>query len=490
MYLCGKVLEHMKQIFGREFEKNILHSCIDSNSPEFIAVYGRRRIGKTFLIKTYFKGKFDFYMTGVFNSSLPDMLDYFHAQLEEYSGKTWEKPRSWMQAFRQLQAYLSSLKKSKIIVFIDELPWFDTPKSKFLSALELFWNGWGNSQSKLKFIVCGSATTWMTHKLIGDKGGLHNRVTRQLYLAPFNLHETETLLNARGVRWSRHQIVECYMVLGGVPFYLDKINKSQSLTQNIDRLFFHSAGELRMEYDMLFKSLFKESAIYKKVVELLAKKSMGMTREEILHSLHLPPGGTLSEVLQNLIVCDFVREYNAFGKNQRDKLYQLSDLFTLFYLKQVKGNLRHGGDFWRTQIDSPSHRAWSGYAFEQVCLHHIPQIKAALGIYGVQAAVSSWVGEEDGKKAGQIDLLIDRRDEVINLCEMKYSLNPYEITPTYMKHIVERVERFRKMTKTRKALHISFVTVNGLKRNKQSLLIQNEITAEDLFSGLYFLPNP
>lgn len=479
----------MKQLLGRIAEKNILQSCINSDSPEFVAVYGRRRIGKTFLIKTYFKEKFDFYMTGVFNSSLSDMLEYFHAQLEEYSGKKWTKPKSWMQAFRQLQTYLSSLKKECVIVFIDELPWFDTPRSKFFSALELFWNGWGSSQSKLKFIVCGSSTTWMTHKLIGDKGGLHNRVTRQLYLTPFNLYETELFLKAHGVRWNRHQIVECYMIFGGIPFYLEKIDKSKSLAHNIDRLFFHSAGELKMEYDMLFRSLFKESAVYKKVVELLAKKSMGMTREEILNTLHIPHGGTLSEVLQNLIVCDFIREYNAFGKSQRDKLYQLTDLFTLFYLKQAKGNLRNGSDFWRTHIDSPSHRAWSGYAFEQVCLHHIPQIKAALGILGIQTAVSSWVGEKKGNKIGQIDLLIDRRDQVVNLCEIKYSLNPYEITPAYMKHLTERTEMFREMTKTKKALHISFITINGLKHNKQWGLIQNEVTAEDLFNSLYFLPN-
>lgn len=473
----------MSHIVGRETEQEILQKCIDTNSPEFIVVYGRRRIGKTFLIKNFFKGKFDFYMTGSFNSTMEEQLDDFRTQLEEFSGHQWGKAKTWREAFRQLKEYLSSLKKNKLVVFIDELPWLDTPRSRFIGALELFWNSWGDSQKNLKFIVCGSSTTWMINKLIGDKGGLHNRVSRRIYLAPFNLCETEKMLQSNGVRWNRHQIVECYMAMGGTPFYLAKVDKSQSLSQNIDRLFFHRSGELRTEYDVLFRSLFKESEVYKRVVELLAKKSMGMTREEILAALKIPKGGTLSEIIQNLITCDFVREYNAFGKKQRDKLYQLTDLFTLFYLKQVKGNQSDGDDYWTTRIDSPSHRAWAGYAFEQVCLHHIPQIKSTLGISGIQSSVSSWIGDKNGKKLDQIDLIIDRRDEVINLCEMKYSLNQYDITPAYISHLNERTELFRAMTKTKKALHLTFITINGVKRNEQWGALQNEVTAEDLFKN-------
>ena len=468
-------------IIGREREQQILRECMESHSPEFVAVYGRRRIGKTFLIKQFFNGKFDFYMTGSFNSTSSQQLGDFKAQLEEYSKRKWAKPKNWREAFRQLKEYLSSLHKEQIVVFIDEMPWLDTPRSQFVSALELFWNSWGDSQNNLKFIVCGSATTWMTCKLLGDKGGLHNRVNRRLYLAPFNLHETELMLQSKGVTWSRHQMIECYMAMGGTPFYLAKVNKSLSLPQNIDRLFFHHTGELRTEYDILFKSLFKESTVYRRVVELLAKKAMGMTRTEIITALKISDSGALTEVLHNLITCDFIREYSAFGKIQRDKFYQLTDLFTLFYLKQVRGRQTDSENLWSSSIDSPSHRAWAGYAFEQVCLHHIPQIKAALGISGIQSSVSSWIADEGGKRVGQIDLLIDRRDEIINICEMKYSLNPYCITPAYMAHCNERAELFRRSTKTRKALHHTFITVNGVQHNEQWGMIQNEITAEDLF---------
>lgn len=473
----------MNHIIGREVEKDILQKCMDSDSPAFVAVYGRRRIGKTFLIKKFFGEKFDFYMTGSYNSSMSEQLGDFKKQLEKYSGRLWKKPKSWREAFGQLVDYLSSLKKDKVIVFIDELPWLDTPRSGFISALELFWNSWGDSRDNLKFIVCGSATTWMTDKLLGDKGGLHNRVNHRIYLRPFNLYETEQMLRSKGVKWEKHQIVECYMVMGGTPFYLDKIDRTQSLAQNIDRLFFHHAGELRTEYDVLFRSLFKESAIYRRIVELLARKSIGMTRDEIMESLGITYGGKLSEAIKNLIICDFVREYRAFGKKERDKLYQLTDLFTLFYLKQVKDNQMEDEGFWVSRINSPAHHAWSGYAFEQVCLHHIKQIKAALGISGVATQISSWIGMENGKKTGQIDLVIDRRDETINLCEMKYSRDEYDITPSYMRKLLNRMGDFRASTKTKKALHLTMVTVNGVKHNAQWNDIQNEVTVNQLFQN-------
>lgn len=474
-------MKSSQEIIGRNSEKIILKDCLDSNRPEFVAVYGRRRIGKTFLIKQFFKNKFDFYLTGVYESNLSESLALFNSQLSKYSGKEWPMAKNWMQAFGQLEKYLSSLKKKKIVVFIDELPWLDTPRSRFIRALEFFWNSWGDSQNNLKFIVCGSATTWMTDKLLGDKGGLHNRVTRRIYLAPFNLHDTESLLRANGVKWNRHQIVECYMIVGGTPFYLAKMDKKQSLSQNVDRLFFHHEGELRDEYEFLFRSLFKDSALYRRIVELLSEKSVGMTREEIMSSLKVSDGGNFSEAIKNLIKCDFIREYKSFGKRERDRLFQLSDLFTLFYIKQVKDYKLESEGFWLSNVNSPSQNSWSGYAFEQVCLHHIRQIKEALGISGVATEISSWIGMEDGKKTAQIDLVIDRKDETINLCEMKYSREEYDISPSYMRRMIDRIGKFRTSTKTKKALHLTMITVNGVRHNAQWNDLQNEVTADQLF---------
>ena len=291
-----------QKIIGRRKEIDVLMNCINSSKPEFIVVYGRRRVGKTFLVKQLLGDSFSFYMTGVYECPRSELLAYFQEQLKAYSGEKRPKPKTWFEAFAQLRDYLSKQPVDRpMVVFIDELPWLDTPKSNFLRALDLFWNGWASERDNMKLVVCGSATTWVTGKLLGDKGGLHNRVTRRLYLAPFSLSETAEFLSDRGVEWTKHQIAECYMVLGGTPYYLDMIDKSLGLPANVDKLFFEEGAELSKEYDILFRSLFKDAGIYRRIVEQLAKKSMGMTREQLAAAVKMSAGGKFSEALDNLV---------------------------------------------------------------------------------------------------------------------------------------------------------------------------------------------
>lgn len=335
------------KIIGRIREISELMECVDSEKPEFVAVYGRRRVGKTFLVKQLLGKEFCFYMTGIYKSGKTELLTYFKAQLEEYSGESRPRPKNWFDAFSQLRQYLKTIlsERERCVIFIDELPWFDTPKSDFLRALDLFWNGWASDQDRIKLIVCGSATTWMTGKLLGDKGGLHNRVTRKIYLAPFTLGETAEFLESKGVIWTRHQVAECYMALGGTPYYLDLIDKSLGLPQNIDHLFFEDGAELAKEYDILFRSLFKEASLYRRVVELLARQSRGMSRGELISALKLSSGGKMTEVLDNLINCDFLRKYSNFGSKSKDAIFQLTDMYTLFYLKFVKDRVGDDASF-------------------------------------------------------------------------------------------------------------------------------------------------
>ena len=472
-------------IIGRRLEKELLMDCVNSSKPEFVAIYGRRRVGKTFLVKQLLGNTFCFYMTGVYECPRSELMAYFQEQLLAYSGEKRPKPKSWFEAFSQLRDYLCKLPADRpCVVFIDELPWFDTPKSNFLRALDLFWNGWASERDNMKLIVCGSATTWMTGKLLGDRGGLHNRVTRKLYLAPFTLGETAEFLKSKGVEWNQHQIAECYMIMGGTPYYLDMIDKSLGLPANIDRLFFEEGAELSKEYNVLFRSLFKDASMYRRIVKQLAKKAMGMTREQLTSAIKMSAGGKLTEALDNLVACDFLRKYTIFGSTTKGSIYQLTDLYTLFYLHWVKDRAVHDETRWSNSIDSPTHRAWSGYAFEQLCLHHISGIKQRLGISGVATSVSSWVQKADKEKGiagAQIDLILDRRDQIVNLCEIKYSLNPYEITPSYLAKLIERREAFRQATSTSKAIHLTLITSNGLKRNAQAEMIQSQVTLEDLF---------
>ncbi len=462
-------------LIGRKHEKQVIAECIDSQRAEFIAVYGRRRVGKTFLVKQYFNNNFAFYVTGIYGASKKDQLKEFYRQLNERSRKPFDIKDDWYDAFSDLRHFLSGLKAEKIVVFIDEMPWLDTHNSKFVKALEHFWNSWGADNPRLKLIVCGSATTWMINKLLASKGGLHNRVTRRIHILPFTLGETEEFLKKSGFVWNRYQIIELYTILGGVPFYLSLLKKSKTFAANINSLFFAQNGEMRGEYDILFNSLFSDSVVYKSVTEFISKSNRGTTRKELLAKTKLD-GGRLTEILKNLETCDFIRRYNAFGMKERGTMYQLVDNFTLFYYSFHREFFSGNEDFWQSFADSGRHRAWSGYAFEQVCLNHISLIKKALGISGVHSEICSWNTE-----GAQIDLLVNRNDDVINLCEMKYSSNPYEITKSYYEKLINRRELFRTNTNTDKALHLTFVTVYPLKKTPYSEMVQAVVTGEDLF---------
>jgi hypothetical protein len=331
-------------------------------------------------------------------------------------------------------------------------------------------------------IVCGSATTWMTDKFINSKGGLYNRTTERIYLAPFDLSDSEALLRYNGIEWDRSLVLDAYMIFGGVPLYLSMLRKQLSLDANIDEMFFSDGAPLRDEYSFLFRSLFKDSEYYMRIVDVISRKNMGVSRGDIIAGAKITNNGVLTTALKNLISCDFIRKYSAYGKKERDSLYQLTDLAILFYKRFVENYNGKDEHHWTNTIDSPSRRAWSGIAFEQVCLLHIPQIKQALGIAGVQTEVSSWRYAGDEYTSGtQVDMLISRRDKTINLCEMKYSVYEYEITAKYAKELRERSAIFRSVTKTRDAIHTTLITPWGVKRNANSAIADQTITLENLF---------
>lgn len=476
-------------IIGREYEQQLIKDYCNSGKAELIAIYGRRRVGKTFLVRKMFDDQFAFSFTGMYEVSRAINLEQFRISLEQYSKLPVHKLKDWFMAFECLRNYLASLKQEQIIVFLDELPWMDTPKSNFLAAFSFFWNNWASTINNLKLLICGSATTWMLSHIIGDKGGLYGRVSRPIYLSPFSLKETEMFLHEiKGIEMNQYQVLDTYMVLGGIPYYLDMIEKGRPLDQCIDNLFFRSGAPLRGEFEFLFRSLFKDSLIYRKVVEILSTQMRGMSRKEIMEAAKLKEGGKLTEVLDNLLKCDFIRKYSAFGKSERDAQYQLTDLFSLFHIRFVANNNGQDECFWSNLRGTGGRNAWSGYAFEQVCLHHIPQIKKALGISGILSNISSWACKPfvDSTgiewKGGQIDMLIDRADGVINLCEMKHTEDEYVISADYEKRLRERASLFRQVTKTKKALSHIFITTYGIKRNMHSGIVQGEVILNDLFS--------
>ncbi len=475
-------------IIGREREQRLIQEYYDTDKAELVAVYGRRRVGKTFLIKQFFHGQFDFCFTGSYNTPRHTQLALFKTELQRYSGRVWPGVKNWFDAFEQLRTYLSSLDKEKIVVFIDEMPWLDTPKSNFLAAFSYFWNTWASSRRGIKIFVCGSATTWMLSKLIGDRGGLHGRVNRQIYLRPFTLNETELFLRDRHFDWSRYQITQAYMSLGGIPYYLDMLNPNMSLNENIDELFFSQGAVLRTEFDFIFRSLFKDSKTYRQVVELLSKQPAGMTRQELRSRLKMNNGGQLTEILNNLCRCDFLRKYKAFAKKERGQMFQLTDLFTLFHLRFVSHSDSQDRNFWQNMNDNPTRNNWQGHAFEQVCLLHVQQIKRKLGISGVLSEVCSWSSPPFTDHNGvnhhgtQIDLLIDRRDNTINLCEMKFTGRKFAVDSEYAQKLIDRKETFRARTGTSKSLHTTLISTYGITGTRHAESVQQVVLLDDLFA--------
>ncbi len=470
-------------LIGREKEKQILTNALKEEYSQFIAVYGRRRVGKTFLIRESFDYRFCFQYTGAANLSSRKQLNRFQLALKEHGLKDVATLTTWMNAFRELKRFINSQPDGKKVVFLDELPWMDAPRSGFLSELESFWNGWASARKDIVFIVCGSATSWMVKKIIKNKRGLHNRLNHRIALQPFTLKRCEELLKSRKIELSRKQILEGYMVFGGIPYYWSLLERGSSLSQEIDRLVFSRDGELHDEFNMLYAALFKKPEPYIKVIELLAKKKKGMTRLELIEAGKLEDNGKLTEILRDLEWCGFIRGYSMMGKKVKDEVFQLIDHYTLFYYEFIDGK-RRSKNYWQAMLGKPQYNTWCGLAFERTCLWHIDQIKMKLGISGVLTDEYAWrclPDKETGRKGVQIDLLISRSDGIIDLCEMKYSKKEYAITGSYEQELIQKKTVFAEVTQTKSAIHIVMVTTNGLTHNAYTGEIQNEVDLNDMF---------
>lgn len=475
----------MEKIIGRVVEQKQLNQILESQDAELLAIYGRRRIGKTFLIRNAYEKQLVFEISGVHNASLKKQLEHFAYAMSKVTGLPLAAPSSWTQAFDQLIAYLEPLiKNEKKVIFIDEFPWLHTPRSGFKEAFESFWNMWASNQKNLVVVVCGSAAAWMIKNIVKNRGGLHNRITRRIRLMPFTLSETEAFLKSRKIKLNRYQIIQLYMVMGGVPHYLKMIEPDESVVMAIDRICFTKDGFLNDEFKNLFHSLFDEAANHIAVIKLLAKKGKGLDRNEIIATCKLPSGGGTTQLLDELKESGFIEIYTPFGKTSKDSLYKLIDEYSLFYTKFMANGKIHGPGSWATYSSSPSWMSWCGIAFETICMKHIQQVKQALGIAGVHTEQSFWsYSPKESKETGvQIDLLIDRQDGCINVCEMKFSKTEFEISKGYAKDLQKKLDVFQEKSKTNKTLFLTLVTTLGVKNiGNYKGLIQNEIKMDALF---------
>jgi AAA+ ATPase superfamily predicted ATPase len=468
----------MEKIIGRESELGLLSKYYDSERPEFITLYGRRRVGKTFIVRSFFKDKFDFFATGILEGTYEEELKSFKDSLKEYGHKGAD-PDNWMDAFSALAVLMAKARRKKrCVIFLDEISCFDTPNSGFTRALGHFWNKYASRQDNVFLIICGSATSWMTKNVLNNKGGLHNRRTHEIHLRPFNLAKTEQYFASRKARWSRLSILQAYMVLGGIPYYLSLLDMDEGLPENIDRLFFSEDAPMRDEYRRLYRSVFKSPERYMDIVKALSANKSGLTRTEISAAVQIDSGSGLSEMLDDLVACDFIRRYRN-GLRKNGEIYQLMDFYTLFYL-QFCANPSSDRCFWKNTLNSPQQNTWYGLSYERVCMAHIQEILRALHLDTIHTEYYSFRSKEASPKV-QIDLVIDRSDDFTSIIEIKYSRIRYEMTGEEREKIERRVSQFINETKTRKGVQTVLITTLGCEKNRNTDVCQRFLALDDLF---------
>lgn len=466
-------------IIGRDNEKRMLTSILHSKKSEFVAVCGRRRVGKTFLVKEFFEDTMLFQTAGLANEDMSRQIKSFYEDLLDCGlPRQTDAPHDWIDIFMLLRLLVKQSSSERKVILLDELPWMDTPRSGFVSALEHFWNSWASSRHDVVLIVCGSATSWMMDKLFNNHGGLHNRLTHRIFLEPFTLHETELFLREKGFMLSRYDIAIGYMVLGGIPYYLDLLDTRWSMAQNINQLLFRRNSPLGNEFKNLYAALFRNSTDYVHVVEALSRRKAGLTRNEIIHQTGFSSGNGLTTILRNLDSCGFIRQYHHYKASRSEStIYQLVDFFSLFYFRFLAGKRSYD---WLELQGTAEFYTWAGLSFELLAWHHLPQIKRSLGISGIKSNEYVWRCT-DGEKGAQIDLVIERTDQTVNICEMKFTTVPYSISADDEMNLRHKLARFEEYTKMKKSLQLTFVTSYGIVPNSHSGIVSNEVTLDDLF---------
>ena len=476
------------EFIGRKKEQEILQTALNSNEAEMVSVIGRRRTGKTYLVKTFYKEHIVFEMTGVKDADMETQIQNFVQTIRILTDNTViiEQPKNWMAAFFELILYLNKkTSDQKYVVFLDELPWLSANKPEFIVGLSYFWNSWAVNQN-IVVVICGSSASWMIQKIVNDTGGLHNRITRRIYLKPFTLAETEMYLKSRQISLNRYHILQLFMAMGGIPHYLKEIEAGKSATQNINDICFAEGALLRDEFTNLFKSLFNDSQNHISVIRALARTQQGIDRSalaKLVKSAKVPNDDTLTLVLDELKQSGFIEIYQPFGKKIKDKLYRLIDEYTLFYLQFIENQSIEESDLWFRLSQTQAYKTWSGYAFESICLKHVPQIKKALSIGGVFSAASSFSKKgTTAEKGAQIDLILDRADQIIQIFEIKFYNSSFAITKEYAQNLKNKLAVFTETTKTNKHLFLTLVTTFGIVPNEHSVgLVDQVVTIDGLF---------
>ena len=478
-------------IIGREEEIAVLERLYNSKKSEFLAIYGRRRVGKSFLVSEVYGTKIVFKSVGTY---LKDndrnyetyrrlQLDHFYdALLLSGLGKEEQRPANWREAFLLLRKLLAGIRMRRKVVLIDELPWLAGPQSsEMIAELGYFWNSWADDQRNIVLVVCGSATSWMLDNVIRDYGGLHGRLTGVIKLKPFTLAECARYYRKNGFRLSQYEMCIGYMALGGVPFYLDKLRNDLTMTENIDAIFF-ADEKIHQEYKDVYAGLYASKDRYVDIVKALGARFYGMTQAEIAIHLGIGRGGTLSQMIDNLVESGIIRKYPRYGKQRVEMVYQLKDFFSLFYLRFVEGTQVRTG-LWSTMHRTPIYNTWAGNTFELLCIEHLSKIQDTLRIASVDRNYC-WKGESPNGRGAQIDLLLESKSSRTDyVCEMKFSGSKYAITSDDEENLLNKLDAFAasKMHHKTHSIQLVMVTTMGIAGGEHTSIVNQAVTLDDLF---------
>ena len=482
-------------LIGRSKEQNKLRDLYESRDAEFVAVYGRRRVGKTYLIDEVFHDVITFRHAGLSPVNIDDeeyskknrmreQLEHFYKSLTMQGMEESRPPESWLDAFYMLEQFLMEKddKESRLLIFLDEIQWMDTPKAGFITGLEAFWNGWACHRHNVMLVVCGSSTSWILDKLINNHGGLYGRLTWEIELQPFNLYECEQFFMTKGLSLSRYDIAQAYMMVGGIPYYLNYFDKALSVSQNIQAMFFDKGAPLKNEFDRLFSSLFTNPEVMKSIVIALNSKNRGLTRNELLEKTGITDSGSFSKQLKALESGAFIIKYDSYGNGKRNSFYKVVDPFCIFYLRFVSDSSSRKQKEWINVAGSQSVVSWNGLAFENLCFNHIRQIKAALGISGVSTNESLWSKKgTDDTEGAQIDLIIERKDNVVNMCEIKFYSDEFIANKECHFALVRRERLLKEVLPKKFSIHNTLITTFGLKHVEYFGDFVNIVTLDEMF---------
>lgn len=471
-----------KTIVGRVREQQVLTDVLNSHRSELVAIYGRRRIGKTYLVREFLGKQIKFSFTGLSIGQRSDQIKNFMLKLNEVTDdfKKEKQPADWLEALSYLKTLLKGIKESKKkkVIFIDEFPWVDSHKSGFLPAFENFWNDYCTTRSDLVVVVCGSAASYMVKKIINNTKGLSKRITQTIKLKPFNLCETRNFFKYKGIPMEEYEILKIYMVLGGVAEYLEHVKPGESAVISIENLCFQKEAYLEDEYNQVFKSLFVENSYHQKIMDALSEgNKKGVTRDELLEALRISSGGRFTDSLDELMQSGFVLKYDAYRGNTKTILYRIYDEFCLFHLQFI---VPFKGSKWTQIFQKQEYKSWCGYAFETICLKHAQEIKQALKCDQIESKNYSWQNDK-----AQVDLVIDRDDDVVNLCEIKFYNNEYSMDSGYLTSLRNKENQFKTATKTKKSIYTVMITTWGVNLNQYSkAILSSNLKMHCLFEQL------